>query len=72
MLLSILTKVLHAAGVPPVVRDEFAVRSFPDDDYDVTPAAFCDLDHALHEPVLASGATTAHVQLARRQADRQR
>ena len=36
--------VLRAAGVPPVERDEFAERSLPDDDYDLTPAALADLD----------------------------
>ena len=33
-----------AAGVPAVVRDEHAERLFPDDDYDLGPAAFADLD----------------------------
>ncbi|MCX7619543.1 MAG: hypothetical protein N2037_01715 [Acidimicrobiales bacterium] len=37
------TAVLRAAGVPPVVRDAEAVRLFPDDEYDLTPARFADL-----------------------------
>jgi hypothetical protein len=37
------TEVLAAAGIPPVERDEFAERAFPDDRYDVTPATLADL-----------------------------
>jgi hypothetical protein len=37
------TEVLAAAGIPPVERDEFAERAFPDDHYDVTPATLADL-----------------------------
>lgn len=37
------TAVLVAAGIPPVERDEFAERAFPDDLYDVTPASLADL-----------------------------
>ncbi|HSL56742.1 MAG TPA: hypothetical protein VK866_02770 [Acidimicrobiales bacterium] len=66
------TAVLRAAGVPPVVRDEFAERSFPDDVYDLAPAAFADLDPALHEPGLVWGAAKAHVHLARRRAEGRR
>ena len=33
------TDVLREAGVPPVVRDEFAERQFPDDVYDLSPAS---------------------------------
>ena len=39
-----------AAGVPPVVRDADAERLFPDDVYDLGPAAFADLDPSVHEP----------------------
>lgn len=60
------TAVLDAAGVPPVVRDEFAERNFPDDPYDLTPANFADLDPDLHEPGLVWGAAKAHVHLRRR------
>lgn len=35
--------VLAAAGIPPVERDEFLERSFPDDPYGVTPASLADL-----------------------------
>jgi len=64
------TEVLRDAGVPEVVRDEFAVRSFPEDVYDLTPASFADVDEALHEPGLEWGAAKAHVHLRRRRAPR--
>ena len=66
------TRVLRDAGVPPVARDEFAVRQFPDDDYDLTPTSFAEIDPELHEPGLVWGAAKAHVHLARRRADGQR
>ncbi len=60
------TGVLQKAGARPVARDEFAERNFPGDVYDLTPAAFADVDPALHEPGLLWGAAKAHVHLARR------
>jgi hypothetical protein len=60
------TEVLRAAGARPVPRDEQARRHFPDDEYDLTPATFADLDPALHEPGLVWGAAKAHVHLRRR------
>jgi hypothetical protein len=60
------TAVLRGAGVPPVARDAHAQRLFPDDDYDLTPATFGDLDPSVHEPGLVWGAAKAHVVLARR------
>ena len=60
------TEVLAAAGIPPVDRDEFAQRSFPDDLYDLSPASFADVDADLHGPGLVWGAAKAHVILARR------
>jgi hypothetical protein len=60
------TRVLAAAGVPHVVRDEQAARLFPDDVYDLTPASFEELDAAAHEPGLRWGAAKAHVLLRRR------
>jgi len=66
------TAVLQAAGVPPVVRDEFAQRNFPDDVYDLTPASFADVDPALHEPGLVWGAAKAHVRLRRRRREGRR
>lgn len=66
------TRVLRGAGVPPVVRDADAEARFPDDDYDLTPAAFADLDPSLHGPGLVWGAAKAHVHLARRRAEGRR
>ena len=66
------TSVLRDAGVPPVVRDEFVERQFPDDAYDLTPAAFADLDPALHDLGLTWGAAKAHVHLVRRRREGRR
>ena len=64
------TDVLRDGGVPEVVRDEFAVRAFPEDRYDLSPATFADVDPTLHELGLAWGAAKAHVVLARRRGGR--
>jgi hypothetical protein len=61
------TEVLRAAGVLPVVRDEFEERAFPDDIYALSPASFADVDPSLHEPGLLWGAAKAHAHLSRRQ-----
>jgi hypothetical protein len=53
------TSVLAAAGVPPVPRDEFAVRAFPNDAYNLTPATWADLDPSLTEAGIAWGAAKA-------------
>lgn len=66
------TAVLRAAGVPPVERDASAEAQFPDDDYDLVPGRFADLDPALHEPGLHWGAAKAHVHLQRRRAEGRR
>ena len=66
------TRVLVAAGVPPVQRDEHAVRLFPDDAYDLAPATFGDLHPSVHEPGLVWGAAKAHVVLARRRREGRR
>lgn len=60
------TEVLAALGVPTRDRDDFAVRSFPEDVYDLSPAAFADIDPELHEPGLRWGAAKAYVHLRRR------
>jgi hypothetical protein len=60
------TAVLVGAGVPPVARDPQAEELFPDDPYDLTPAAFGDLHPSVHEPGLVWGAAKAHVVLRRR------
>lgn len=51
--------ILHQAGVPPVRRDRFAEERFPDDDYDLTPASFADIDPSLFDAGLAWGAAKA-------------
>jgi hypothetical protein len=60
------TAVLRVAGVPPVVRDEFKERAFPDDIYDLAPATWRDVDETLHEPGLVWGAWKAGEHLRRR------
>ena len=66
------TDVLEQAGVPPVERDPFDERQFPDDRYALAPATFADLDPALHEPGLTWGAAKAHIHLARRRREGRR
>jgi hypothetical protein len=66
------TEVLRAEGVAPVARDELARSGFPDDDYDLTPASFADIDPSLHELGLVWGAAKAHVVLARRRGEGRR
>lgn len=63
------TAVLARAGVPPVQRDTFDERVFPEDHYGLAPASFADIDPSLHEPGLTWGAAKAHVVLARRRAE---
>lgn len=60
------TEVLAAAEVPPVVRDDFAKKAFPEDVYNLAPAQFTDVHPSLHEPGLVWGAAKAHVHLRRR------
>ena len=59
------TEVLARAGVPPVVRDDFSQERFPDDVYDLSPAAFADVDSALHQLGLEWGAAKAWVHMQR-------
>jgi hypothetical protein len=53
------TAVLRQAGVPPVERDRFAERAFPDDSYDLSPATWADVDPGLAELGLNWGAAKA-------------
>lgn len=53
------TEILRQAGVPPVERDAFAEAAFPDDDYDLSPASFSDLDPGLGEVAIRWGAAKA-------------
>ena len=60
------TKVLRDNNVPEVNRDEFAIRNFPEDVYDLSPASFGDLNEGLHVLGIAWGAAKAHTHLQRR------
>ena len=51
--------VLRAAGVPPVARDERQVQLLPEDEYDLTPATWSDVDERLVGPGIAWGAAKA-------------
>jgi hypothetical protein len=56
------TAVLASAGIPPVERDAFAERAFPDDHYGVTPGSLADLgDESLGPLQLAWGLAKAAV-----------
>jgi hypothetical protein len=66
------TAVLRNAGVPPVRRDDVRVRLFPDDVYDLSPAAFADVDPRLTEPGLAWGASKAYEHLRRHRPEPQK
>ncbi len=66
------TVVLRAVGVPPVERDRDAEAHFPDDDYDLVPTRFADLDPSLHDAGLRWGAAKAHVHLQRRRREGRR
>lgn len=60
------TSVLRAAGVTPPHRGDFSLRSFPGDIYDLSPAAWGDVDESLQEPGLIWGAWKAKTVLDRR------
>ncbi len=55
------TEVLRQAGMPAAVRDPFAVRAFPADIYDLSPASFADLSPTLVDAGIAWGAAKAFV-----------
>lgn len=61
------TVLLSGVGIPPVERDAFDERAFPDDLYGVTPASLSDLgDEALGPWQLAWGLAKARVLQAAR------
>lgn len=66
------TEVLTAHVIPPIRRDDFAVRAFPSDAYGLSPATWADVDEALQEPGLIWGAWKAKTVLTRRRAMEQR
>jgi hypothetical protein len=55
------TEVLRTAGAPIVERDKFSRERFPDDDYDLTPANWSDVDPTLVELGITWGAAKAFV-----------
>lgn len=55
------TAVLDDRGIPPVRRDEFERRSFPDDIYGLSPATMADVHESLGELAMMWGAAKAHV-----------
>jgi hypothetical protein len=59
------TDVLKGAGVPPVMRDAAAEELFPEDLYDLAPAAFGDLDPDLADVGLRWGAAKAFEHMRR-------
>jgi hypothetical protein len=59
------TDVLAAAGVPPVVRDAFVERVFPDDPYGLAPASLADVDPSLTDLGIAWGAAKAFEHMRR-------
>ncbi len=60
------TALLIEAGLAPVSRDPFAVRAFPDDIFNLSPATWADIDESLQEPGLIWGAWKAKTVLDRR------
>ena len=63
------TQVLQDAQIREVRRDEFAIRAFPDDVYNLSPATFADVHETLVEPGLIWGAWKAKTILDRRRAE---
>jgi hypothetical protein len=63
------TEVLRRHRIPPVPRDDFAVRAFPEDVYGLSPATWSDVDESLQEPGLVWGAWKAKTILDRRRAE---
>jgi hypothetical protein len=59
------TTILVERSVPPVVRDQQAMRFDPDDVYDLTPAKFADLGPDAHDCGIRWGAAKAHLHLQR-------
>ncbi len=59
------TEVLREAGVAPVEREDFNRDRFPDDDYDLTPATWSDIDPSLVDPGITWGAAKAFTHKAR-------
>lgn len=63
---SVVTDELARIGARPVERDEFHQRSFPTDQFDLSPATWADVDETLVEPGLEWGAFKAASVIQRR------
>lgn len=63
------TAVLVAAGLPDVVRDDFAESAWPEDRYDLVPRTFRDLDPDLAAVHFAWGMAKAQLLRARKRDD---
>ena len=61
-----MTELLKNLGCPPVTRDEFDERSFPDDVYGLSPATWADIDEAMVEPGIEWGAWKAATVMMRK------
>ena len=61
-----MTDLLQRTGAAQPPRDEFVAKAFPNDPFDLGPAAFSDIAAELHEPGSVWGAARAHVHLRRR------
>jgi hypothetical protein len=66
-LVSFATDVLSRLGVPPVVRDEFQVQRFAEDEYGLTPASLAALGEDVGDLALAWGAAKAMAHRRRHQ-----
>jgi hypothetical protein len=64
--LGAVTDLLFDVGATPPERDEFKARLFPDDPFELGPAAFEDLDESVRVLGIRWGAARAHVHLRRR------
>ena len=62
----IVPALLLAHGIPPVARDDFAIRAFPGDVYALSPATWSDVDENVQEPGIIWGAWKAKTMLDRR------
>ncbi len=66
------TELLRSLGVVAPEAERFAAEAFPDDPYRLGPAAWAEVDPALHEPGLVWGAWKAMTVLRRRRDEGQR
>lgn len=62
---AVITAHLEELHIPPVRRDEFEQRSFPEDIYGLYPATWADISEELVEPGLEWGAWKAAVIISR-------